>query len=740
MYKPTYTSVFLLFLALTFCTLSAQGARKRKKVAVVLAGGGAKGMAHVGALKVIERAGIPVDIVTGTSMGSIIGGLYSIGYTPEQMDSIVREQDWQYLLSDEELTEKQSLEAREKDGTYVLNLGLSLGNTKKGSKAGLIEGRNISSLLRNLTVGYTDSIGFNQLPRRFACVATDIVTNQEYDFHSGVLADAMRASMSIPAAFVPVRKDSMVLVDGGMSNNYPADVARKMGADIIIGVTVQEADKTADELGSTMAILSQIVDINCKNKYEENLAITDIAIRVNPEPYGTTSFTPEAIDSLMLKGEEEAMKHWDELVRLHKQLGSPADISVTKSPEPISSDTKFRVDSFVFRNMTAHDERVIRARFHLKRRDSLTVREAELIATTMRTDLFFDKADYRIEEKHGVHTAIFNAGSRKTAQANFGMRFDNEEMAALQLNAEVPFHAHTPLNLDLTVRLGKRIKGRSEAVFHPTSISKMRLAYEYNYNDINIYDRGDRRFNTTFDQHSIQLTLYELNLRNFNMTVGARWEYNDYNRILKDADTENDFSHLQHERFYVYEAALQYNSENDWELPTRGSRLTARYGYHTDNGAAYRGHTGYSTAEASWRSNLPIGERFALQPMLYGRLLFGRDIPMISRNLIGGNRFGHYFQQQMPFAGMGYAEFTSDQFVAVQLKSQAQLLKSLYLIGRASYAKHHDMLKHLHEGHNLWGAQIEACHKTFIGPIRAGIGWNNKAEKAYMYVSFGHDF
>ncbi len=296
-------STFTLFLlAVIFCTSSAYSAPKRKKVAIVLAGGGAKGMAHIGALKVIERTGIPIDIVTGTSMGSIIGGMYSIGYTPEQMDSIVRKQDWQYLLSDKELTERQSLEAREKRGTYVLNFGLSLKDQRKGSKAGLIEGRNISSLLRNLTASYSDSIDFNTLPRRFACAATDIVTNKEYDFHSGVLADAMRASMSIPAAFVPVRKDSMVLVDGGMSNNYPADLARNMGADIIIGVTVQEASRTADELGSTMAILSQIVDINCQNKYEENLSITDIAIRVNPEPYGTTSFTPEAIDSLIQKG------------------------------------------------------------------------------------------------------------------------------------------------------------------------------------------------------------------------------------------------------------------------------------------------------------------------------------------------------------------------------------------------------------------------------------------------------
>ena len=225
----------------------------RKKVAVVLSGGGAKGVAHIGALKVIEKAGIPVDIITGTSMGSLVGGLYAIGYNAHALDSIARHMDWAYALTDREDLSRQSIEDRRRQNTYMLSRGLTFGKRESNS-GGIIKGKNLEILLQRLCLGYTDSMDFSRLPISFACVATDIVDNSEVDFTSGILPQAMRASMAIPAVFSPVRIGGRVLCDGGLCNNYPADLARKLGADIVIGVTVQDSLKKADELGSTMNI------------------------------------------------------------------------------------------------------------------------------------------------------------------------------------------------------------------------------------------------------------------------------------------------------------------------------------------------------------------------------------------------------------------------------------------------------------------------------------------------------
>ena len=367
----------------------------RPRVAVVLSGGGAKGVAHIGVLKVIERAGIPVDIVTGTSMGSIVGGLYALGYDACSLDSIVRRQNWDFLLSDKENLSNQNLADREKQNTYMLTKNFT-GKKKDVSQGGFVKGKNLAELFRRLVGQYGDSIDFNTLPIPFACVATDIVTNTEYDFHSGYIAQAMRASMAIPGAFSPVRLGDKVLVDGGLRNNYPADVARAMGADIIIGVTVQGDPRTADDLGSVGSIIGQIVDVNCKNKYDENLAITDLPIRVNTKGYSSASFTPAAIDTLLRRGEEEALRHWDELLALKARLGLSDDYQPLRHsvPQSVGADKKVKLTALSFEGLSQSDERFLLKKFHLAQGDSLDTELAEHITTSMRVDLYYLDANF----------------------------------------------------------------------------------------------------------------------------------------------------------------------------------------------------------------------------------------------------------------------------------------------------------------------------------------------------------
>lgn len=304
----------------------------RKKVGVVLSGGGAKGMAHIGALKVIEEAGIPIDYVVGTSMGSIIGGLYSIGYTPEQMDSMVRRQDWSFLLSDKIPRSEQNMAEREASEKYVFSLPFGK-NAKTQAVGGLIKGQNLANLFSELTVGYHDSIDFNKLPIPFACVSENIVNGNEVNFHKGVLATAMRASMAIPGVFTPVRLDSMVLVDGGVVNNYPVNVARAMGADIIIGVDVQNDLKPANELNSTGSILGQLINLMGLELYKKNLKETDTYIKVDVEGYSAASFTPSAVDTLIRRGEEAALAQKNSLIKLKQELG----LDNTYMPKPLPS-------------------------------------------------------------------------------------------------------------------------------------------------------------------------------------------------------------------------------------------------------------------------------------------------------------------------------------------------------------------------------------------------------------------
>ena len=719
-----------------------QDVADRKKVAVVLSGGGAKGMAHIGALKVIERAGIPVDIVCGTSMGSIVGGLYAIGYNADVLDSIVRNQDWSYVITDKEDLAQQSLADREKQNTYVISRGLTIGKRNEND-GGIIKGKNLAELFWKLCTGYTDSIDFSHdLPIPFACVATDIVDNTEYDFHSGCLPQAMRASMAIPAVFSPVRKGDHVLVDGGLRNNYPADIAREMGADIIIGVTVQGAPRTAEDLGGTMSILSQIVDVNCKNKYDENLAMTDVPIRVNTTGYGAASFSANAIDTLIRRGEEETMKHWDELMTLKDQIG----IDKTYAPprltplRPAVMSEKIKIIAYEFENMTQQDERFLREKFQLKEGDSIDVRKQEQITTAMRMDLFYQNAKSRTVPNGDGYQLILTAGNRKTSQVNAGFRFDTEEYAAVQLGADFPLKTSLPMNAEFTLRLGKRMMGRAELTFHPRSFTRPAISYSFHRNDVNIYYKGDRDYSVVYNQHQAEFSPVNLNVRNFNVRMSIRWDYLHYqDKLVADAINSQELL-LENSSYISYRAQIKYNSENSWHFPTRGARFKAEYAYLTDNFTKLEGKPGMSDVNANWRMSFALSEHFTVQPMVYGRLLFGSIVPVVFANVMGGEWFGHYLEQQMPFAGVGYVEYTRPFVVAAQLQAQQSLGSGHYLLLRLATAQHAAVIKDIPDSKMMLGCQAAYYYNTMLGPIGVTLGYSNKTKEPYFYINLGYEF
>ncbi len=734
----------LVIAVLLCCNLSAQQdsiPAGRKKVGVVLSGGGAKGMAHIGVLKVLEKAGIPVDVITGTSMGSIIGGLYAIGYNANSLDSVVRKQDWSYVITDKEDLRNQSLNDRSKQYTYVFSTGLSFSKKNKSSEGGIIKGKNLAELFGQLCTGYTDSLDFSKdLKIPFACVATNIIDNSEVDFHSGRLPQAMRASMAIPAAFAPVRLGDMVLVDGGLKNNYPADIAREMGADIIIGVTVQGEAKTADDIKGTLGILSQIVDVNCKNKVEENLAITDLHLQVNTSGYNTASFSSVAIDTLVRRGEEEAMQHWDELMALKQKIGIGDDFRPTihhPLRPKVMTDRQY-VKSFIFENMTPQDERFLRQKFHLSRTDSIDASLQQQLTTSMRVDLFFKTAECRLlPDDDGVHVAL-TAGNRKVAQAHVGLRFDTEEYAAVLLGLEVPLKAAVPTNTELTVRLGKRIMARGELTIHPRSFIRPSLSFTYRRNDIDFYVDGDRDYSVLYNQFQAEAVPISNEYRNFSFQMGLRWDFMHYSSKLASETSTNVT--LNNKHYISYRARINYNSEDNWYFPTRGARVKAEYAYLTDNLVKLDGMVGLSDISASWRKSFTFGKRFTLQPMAYGRLLLGKSVPFIFANTIGGNWFGHYIEQQMPFAGIGNVEFVADQFVAVQLQGQLRIATNNYVLLRVAVAQQAEKLKELFDHKTLYGIQGAYYYKTMFGPLGATFGYSNRTKKPYFFLDLGYEF
>ena len=735
--KHLITSLLTVLVICLPIKADIQVSQPRKKVGLVLSGGGAKGMAHIGALKVIEKAGIPIDYVVGTSMGSIIGGLYAIGYTPHQLDSLVRVQDWSYLLSDRTPRSDKNMAEREADEKYVISVPFSKISIKEVT-GGLIKGQNIDNMFNQLTLGYHDSIDFNKLPIPYACVAEDIVTGKEYDFHHGKLATAMRASMAIPAVFTPVRLDSMVLVDGGTINNYPVNVAKQMGADIIIGVDVQSDLKPSSELASAGDILGQLINLMGQDLYEKNLKETDLYIKVNVEGYSAASFTKVAIDTLIIHGEEAAAKQLVKLEALKQQLGLPQDYQ-NKHIEyhPIKQVFVRNID---FKGLNSEDEKWIIKRCDLHENAWNDIRMIEEATTIIRANTSYSSASYHLEKvSDDVYDLNYLLNKKLENRVNVGVRFDTEEVASVLVNATRTFNTRKPSYASVTARLGERFGGKLSYGIEVSPLATLNLSYQFQYNDIDYYQMGKRSFNSVFRYHVGELSYANVWLRNLRFNIGLRYELYDYEKFLYQQDNVL-FNDVKSEHFLTYFANLHFDSYDKAYFPSKGVNFRAGYTLYTDNFTQYKGNTPFSAVAGAFEGVIPIVHRFSLLPSVYGRFLIGKRIPYSKQNTMGGDILERYLPYQLPFMGTADVELMENSLIIGGIKLRQRMGNIHYLTLGMNYALSSRKLEFLFDGTSMFGCSITYGMDSMFGPLEASLNYTNHTEKIGLYISLGYKF
>ena len=731
-------------LVLSMCLLlpfSLYSQEQRKKVGVVLSGGGAKGMAHIKALKVIEEAGIPIDYIAGTSMGAIVGGLYAIGYTPEQLDSMVRKQNWTFLLSDRIKRSAMSLTDRERSEKFIVSIPFTKSPKDAASSGGIIKGQNLANLFSDLTMGYHDSINFDKLPIPFACVAANVVNGEQIIFHNGILSTAMRASMAIPGVFTPVRQDSMVLVDGGFVINYPADVVKAMGADVIIGVDVQNALKKADKLNSAPDILGQIVDITCQSNHEKNVDLTDTYIRVNVDGYSSASFTPAAIDTLMRRGEEAAKAQWNSLLALKKKIGI-SDNYVPKRHGPYSSLSNVRtiyVTDISFSGVEADDKKWLMKKCNLKENSNITTQQIEQALYQLRGSQSYSSASYTLTDTPEGYHLNFLLQTKYEKRINLGIRFDSVEIASLLINGTADLKTHIPSRLSLTGRLGKQYAARIDYTLEPMQQRNFNFSYMFQYNDINIYEEGERAYNTTYKYHLAEFGFSDVWYKNFRFGLGFRFEYYKYKDFLFK---KPEFIGLdvESEHFLSYFAQVHYNTYDKGYFPSKGSDFKAAYSLYTDNMAQYNEQAPFSALSASWASVIPATRRFSIIPSIYGRVLIGKGIPYPLKNAIGGEVYGFYIPQQLPFAGVTNMELMENSIIITSLKFRQRMGSIHYLTLTGNYGLTDRHFFEILIGNQLFGISAGYGMDSVFGPLEISLGYSNQTDKGSCFVNLGYYF
>ena len=675
-------SVLLLALSLTASAAVEDSIPLRKRVAVVLSGGGAFGAIHVGALKVLEEAGIPVDMVVGTSMGSIVGALYSVGYNSDDIATLFRQMDWSNLFLDSDDASRLTLRERDDKNTYIYKRDFYVPGNIDPQPGGVIRGANIEETFERYLYGYTDSIDFlTDLPRQFACIATDLVADDEVVLTRGSLVKSVRSSMSIPGVFTPVRMGEKQLVDGGAKNNFAANVARRLGADIVIGIKFDRQLDTITNYRRIIDVLERTGGSDVSHRSRENEKYCDVVVRVPVRGYSSSSFSRGAIDTLMARGEKATREKMGAILTLKKQA---------------VEDTT--------RNYSIHLRNL-------------------------------DDSSQAVYKPKG----LVNEHVPGTVEAAAGVRFDNEDWAAVQLGARYFIPGRYNKELDVTVRLGLRAMLRLGFDMQPSPFKSIGASYEIWYKYSDFFTRGKRSDNLSYVHQRANVKLLALDAVNFDCEIGLGWDHFHHFKGLWNEHSE--MIHRPNEHYFNYHARLRYNSENNRYFPTRGVRAEAAYEYCTDDFAGWKGHSGFSTVTAMCRTNIPLSPSTRLQPAVQGRLLFGDDLPVMAGNTAGGFSYGKFLPQQLPLAGLGQAEFVKSKFVSASLRLQQRLTGRHFLLLEGSVAEQSDEMKTLFDNTAMWGAQVGYFYDSGIaGPLGAVIGWNSYSKRVNVLVSLGFDF
>lgn len=700
----------------------------RPKVGVVLSGGGAKGIAHVGTLKIIEELGIPVDYIAGTSMGSIIGGLYAYGYSAAELDSILRAADWELLLSDKAIRSDMYLTEKRASDQYFLNL--TFNQNKSLLPIGILKGQHINNLFYTLTTNAYKAKTFDDLNIPFLCIATDVLSGQAVVLKDGNLAEAMRASMAIPGVFNPVEKDSMILVDGGLVNNFPVEELIAMGADIVIGVDVGFQYKGKEKLKNMANVLEMSLFMHTKTKIAQNKSRCDILIKPDMTGYGTYSFS--ATDSLLARGEAAARAHYDEFKAIAERLAAyePEKPARRYPHQPMD---RLYISGIRYEGLSKFSPQFANQFLQISRNSWVTQDEIIRGVERLHGSMVFDLVQYAyLPDTANRDQIILNikVEEKPTNTFRLGFRYDNQRSAALL--AGVLFRdlgiPNTRLSIDGEL---SRIPGiKADFLFQPNwrkdesyAFWRPAIGISYQFYVINreyLYHNWDTPNTPTseFSSQSHRLSLYvQSNWRRSILGGGIRMNYNNFKERFTSEEQfgQRNFFYIMPYLFFLHD------SYDRLFFPQHGVKVDIEVSYPIGLGISKPYSKRFLSARAAFDFAFSPARWFSIYPgIALGTTLLKTTalIPtpyMFYQGGLTGLRNG---MPQADFAGLLPFQSEGQHFWNLHLNLQAEVLKNLYVSLRGYTGMSvYDLKDLIHLNEFIYGGAAGLSYNTPIGPI-----------------------
>ncbi len=770
----------------------------RPTVAVVLGGGGARGMAHLGVLRYLEEMGIPVDLVGGTSMGGLVSGLYSLGFGAEYLDSLVRAIDWTVMMSDKIPDSFQTYKVRRNKERFALtvpfhyddedmrnrimrqtrfNKNYEQSDTRSGDMSqemmakigmglpdGFLFGYNVRNTLSSVTVGYQDSVAFDQLPVPFFCVATDMLSMNEKNWTAGSLVDAMRSTMAIPGYFRPVRIEGMVLVDGGTRNNFPVDIAKAMGADIVIG-SEMPTPRTLADLGGLANLIMQNITLMSVDICEANRKNTDILLQHELKGYTMLSFDSKSVDDIIAQGYAKAVENKEAFEKIAKRVGAAAGAPGAPAQERRQAidlaKRKVRVGEIRYEGVTEKESQYIISPTLLPRDGMYGREEIEGILSALYGTKAFESVTYRVSGAEEPYTLIFDCQKGQTSEAGVGLHVDLDEAIYLGAHLGIGTRRLSGLRFVSELKIGQVSQLDLDLSYKPLAqLPVVGVTWKNSYRNFS-YRIDDDAQARTFSKaryngvnSRVEVYAEDAHMVYGNVRFGAAYEMEPYENYLDDQLHWEGWD-LKSRWFSTF-ASLRYDTFNESYFPTRGYRLKLDTRYVFDGYSIYLEDKGmeagehyegevppYSVGTAHASVALPLGRVVVLQPSVY----FGWQteqpghLNFIHTLAAGGTLASRYIDNQIPFFGFSQGFFVCDSFAATaQMDVRFRLNHKNFLTVRGGVFQDKGELADLVKTPlSAYAFGAEFGQKTIVGPMKFGAQWCNKTGFS-VALSVGFDF
>ncbi|MGA9238305.1 patatin-like phospholipase family protein, partial [Robiginitalea sp.] len=732
----------------------------------------AKGLAHIPLLQALDSLGIVPDLVVGNSMGTMVGGLYAMGYSGDSIAQIARSADWDNIMGGGIALNDVTAEEKSEFNRYMITLGLENGKIRLGNS--LINDQNLRTFISSLTFPVHKVNDFDDLPIPFRAMSTDIVNGKEVILESGTLAFAMRASISIPGIFTAVPYNETLLVDGGVLNNFPVDVAKAMGADIIIGSDVGGNILPKEKLENLSSIMFQAGMLNSYLKNPKSRALCDILVDHVPNlTYSTSDFVKS--ETMIQEGKIGVSKNSDALAALAEGLNN-----FEQRPHEIPEyEEKVTFDTIVYKGISKGNRTLVRERTNLKPDTAYTLRDVKSgIDRAMGTGRF-SQVNYLLQNTDDSLAFEISGLEYPTHQFKGSLHFDTDNGVGVIVNYTglnvLGTSSRTLVTLDVAERPKFRLQ--HQASFGPQKVWWWRAEMMGQQQEEKVFVLGEYVDDLKY-QYGIFDNQINLNLNSLVNYIGFGVKYEHTTlRPTIDPDVNDNFFQLDRYRFNNLEIYGQYqhNSMDKVFFATRGTLLRGYIGrslyshvdlkYSLDAAEPVVGKTnGFSKLGLDYEVRLPVSPKSsviigAASHFLFQDNLQDSDVSLLDFGLGAQYIFGGNIENPRldshHFPGLNQKELIVNQYVGISLGTQLNLFRKVFLtphvnmasVGFGSFDDYTDDFfnptgdwESATETSFIMSAGSTLSYNSILGPVNFDLSWVNGTNNLRVFLGVGFHF